>query len=124
MLTKLPVPYDFCVGVPISRLLVGTFNQEKALVGAFSVIGKTDCETDGALHSTSVHMSTVHWRCKVTVCLVSLCPGWSQFANSTNYISNKFGSAQPRYLITNTTTGEIRRALLFLWDFIPLHHGY
>ena len=34
--------------------LVGTFNQEKkALVGAFSVILKTDCGTDGSLHSTS-----------------------------------------------------------------------
>ena len=33
-------------------MLVGTFNQEKALLGAFSVIMKTDCETDGALHST------------------------------------------------------------------------
>ena len=55
MLTKPPVPYDFCVGVPISCLLtvgstpvqhsvlnvkaaVAAFNQEKALVGAFSVI--------------------------------------------------------------------------------------
>ena len=57
MLTNPPVPYDFCIGVPISRLLtvgvgsspvqhsvlnvkaqVGAFNQEKALVGAFSVI--------------------------------------------------------------------------------------
>ena len=28
------------------KALVGTFNQEKALVGAFSVIVKTDCETD------------------------------------------------------------------------------
>ena len=33
--------------------LVGAFNQEKALVGAFSTIVKTDCETDGALHSTN-----------------------------------------------------------------------
>ena len=60
MLTKPPVPYDFCTGVPISCLLtmgsmpvqhsvfinsvfnvkalVGAFNQEKAIVGAFSVI--------------------------------------------------------------------------------------
>ena len=70
MLTKPPVPYDFCVGVPISRLLtvgstlikhsvlnvkalVGTFNQEKALVGAFSVIVKIGCGTDGALLSTT-----------------------------------------------------------------------
>ena len=29
------------------------FNQEKALVAVFSVIMKTDCETLGALHSTS-----------------------------------------------------------------------
>ena len=65
MLTNLPVPYDFCIGVPISRLLtvgstpvqhsvlnvkavIATFNQEKALVGAFSVIVKTDFETDGS----------------------------------------------------------------------------
>ena len=34
-------------------MLVGTFNQEKALEGAFSVIVKIDCGTDGALHSTS-----------------------------------------------------------------------
>ena len=60
MLTNLPpVPYDFCVGVQISCLyllwarlayclnsvlnvkaLIGAFNQEKALVGAFSVIVK------------------------------------------------------------------------------------
>ena len=36
------VPYDLCVGVPISvlnvKVLVAAFNQEKALVGAFSVI--------------------------------------------------------------------------------------
>ena len=35
------------------KALEGAFNQEKALVGAFSAIVKTDCETDGALHSTS-----------------------------------------------------------------------
>ena len=39
------------------KALVGTFNQEKALVGllvgAFSVIVKTGCETDGSLHSTT-----------------------------------------------------------------------
>ena len=30
------------------KALVGAFNQEKALVGACSVIVKTDCETDGS----------------------------------------------------------------------------
>ena len=39
------------------KVLVRTFNQEKALVGAFSVIVKTDCETDGALHSTRYKQS-------------------------------------------------------------------
>ena len=70
MLTNPPVPYDFCIGVPISRLLtmgsmpikhsvlnvkalVGAFNQEKALVGAFSVIVKTGYGTDGSFYSTS-----------------------------------------------------------------------
>ena len=33
------------------KVLVGTFNKEKALEGAFSVIG---CGTDGALHSTTI----------------------------------------------------------------------
>ena len=36
------------------KALVGAFNQKKALVGAFSVIVKTGCGTDGALHSTIV----------------------------------------------------------------------
>ena len=61
MITILPVPYDFCDGDPISHLLnvgvniclvqclnsvvnvkalVAVINQEKALVGAFSVIVK------------------------------------------------------------------------------------
>ena len=35
------------------RALVGTFNQEKALVGVFSVIVKTGCETDRLLYSTN-----------------------------------------------------------------------
>ena len=36
------------------KALVGAFNQEKALVGAFSLIVNTGCGTDGALHSTSL----------------------------------------------------------------------
>ena len=35
------------------KALVGAFNQEKALVGAFSVIVKTDYETDESFYSTS-----------------------------------------------------------------------
>ena len=40
MLTNPPILHDFCICVPISCLLnmVGAFNQEKALVGAFPVI--------------------------------------------------------------------------------------
>ena len=42
------------------KVLVGAFNQEKALLGAFSVIVKTGCGTDGALHSTIQHSSYFH----------------------------------------------------------------
>ena len=35
------------------KALVGAFNQEKALVGAFSVIVKTGCGTDGSFYSTA-----------------------------------------------------------------------
>ena len=67
MLTNPPVPYDFCVCVPNVKCvlnvkaLVGAFNQEKDLVGAFSVIVKTDCGTDGALPSTSKY----HFMCLI-----------------------------------------------------------
>ena len=59
MLTNLPVPYDarlaWCLNSVLNvKALVGAFNHEKALVGAFSVIVKTDCETDGSFYSTSL----------------------------------------------------------------------
>ena len=34
------------------KVLVGAFNPEKALVEAFSMIVKTGCGTNGAIHST------------------------------------------------------------------------
>ena len=43
------------------KTLVGTFNQEKVLVGAFSVIVKTDWETDGSFHSTSEDRTITRW---------------------------------------------------------------
>ena len=44
------------------KALAGTFNQEKALIGAFSVIVKTDCETDGSVHSTTADTYSPEWR--------------------------------------------------------------
>ena len=38
------------------KAVVAAFNQEKALVGAFSVIVKTGCGTDGSFYSTSSNM--------------------------------------------------------------------
>ena len=35
------------------KALVGAFNQEKALVGAISVIVKTGCGTDGSICGTN-----------------------------------------------------------------------
>ena len=49
------------------KALVGAFNQEKALVGAFSVIVKTGCGSDGSFYSTNQHgenirgVDTGHW---------------------------------------------------------------
>ena len=51
------------------KALVGAFNQEKALVGASSVIVKTDSETDGssaALHFRSTFETTL-FCCNVKV---------------------------------------------------------
>ena len=60
MITNPPVPYDFCVGDPISHLLtvVAAFNQEKAPVGAFSVIVKTGFGTDGPICGTKHNTGT------------------------------------------------------------------
>ena len=46
------------------KAVVAAFNQEKALVGAFSVIVKTDCGIDGALYTALVQMPG---RCQVAV---------------------------------------------------------
>ena len=40
------------------KALVGAFNQKKALVGAFSLIVKTYCETDGSFYSTKISTLT------------------------------------------------------------------
>ena len=53
------------------KALVGAFNQEKALVGAFSVIVKTGCGTDGALHSTSPDTAAVLSPVKLASCNVN-----------------------------------------------------
>ena len=37
----------------MKAVVIGAFNQEKALLGAFSVIVKTDCETEGSFNITT-----------------------------------------------------------------------
>ena len=55
------------------KALVGAFNQEKALVGAFSVIVKTDCETDGGVPSPLfIHADTAATRHKGSASRVNL----------------------------------------------------
>ena len=51
-------------GLIAVKMLVGAFNQEKALVGAFSMIVKTGCGTDGALHSTSIYSMDIWARAR------------------------------------------------------------
>ena len=45
------------------KALVGTFNQEKALVGAFSVIVNIDCETDGSYAVLAQAQARITDRC-------------------------------------------------------------
>ena len=45
------------------KALVGAFNQEKALVGAFSVIVKSGCGTDGSICGTSFLVSAAQVGC-------------------------------------------------------------
>ena len=108
MLTNPPILYDFCVGAPISHLLtmgstpvyhsvlnvkalVGTFNQEKALVGAFSVIVQPVVEpmeqhTALLLHSHQMHLPPTR---TLTVIMINLGGVnfffhlWSLFHNET-----------------------------------------
>ena len=53
------------------KALLGSFNQEMAIVGALSVIVKTDCGTDGSFYSTSQYGVTLEPgdRCQFTVVL-------------------------------------------------------
>ena len=54
------------------KALVGAFNQEKALVGAFSVIVKTGCGTDGSFYSTTDDTGRM-WRCVATLTSSTFC---------------------------------------------------
>ena len=52
------LPVYLCLNSVLNeKALVGAFNQEKALVGAISMIVKTDCEIDGSFYSTNLS----HW---------------------------------------------------------------
>ena len=62
------------------KALVGAFNQEKALVGAFSVIVKTGCGTDGALHSTEDYNPNDQPRLCLYLIHISLCASLSSRA--------------------------------------------
>ena len=45
------------------NVLIGTFNQEKALVGAFSVIVNIDCKTDGLYAALAQAQARITDRC-------------------------------------------------------------
>ena len=69
------------------KAIVGAFNQEKALVGAFSVIVKIGCGTDGALHSTSLYNSSG-----------ALCCGDQVGVSAGDRVVQQLGRAVPRPL--------------------------
>ena len=69
------------------KALVGAFNQEKALVGAFSVIVKTGCETDGSFHITSVDALM-----QCLLCCVQVSRRYKQFDWLYDRLNGKFGT--------------------------------
>ena len=59
------VNLSYCLNsVLYVKVLIGVFNhdQEKALVGAFSVIVKTNCETDGSFAALVMIATYPMWR--------------------------------------------------------------
>ena len=56
------------------KALVGAFNQEKALVEAFSVIVKTGCGTDGSICGTSCNICPFHIHSAVDNLILRLHP--------------------------------------------------
>ena len=54
-----PVPYDLCQCLR-PKLVVGAFNQEKALVGAFSVIMKSSRTFVSSSSQTRLRRDTRH----------------------------------------------------------------
>ena len=69
------------------KALAAAFNQEKALVGAFSVIVKTDCETDVNLEQSQRCDGELHnfggWRISQTIISISQ---FKRFAKSSQSI--------------------------------------
>ena len=58
------------------KVLVGDFNQEKALVGAFSMIVKTGCATDGSICGTNSDSYSEDTDTRLAAALLaSLCHG-------------------------------------------------
>ena len=74
------------------KALVGAFNQEKALVGAFSAIVKTDFETDGSSaalvlgHVRTAHAPDLNWVCSQSL---SHHLPWAMSHVTLDFISDK-----------------------------------
>ena len=82
------------------KALVGAFNQEKALLGAFSVIVKTGCGTEGALHRTRF-ISRFIPRQRVQ------CPQTRRVQEASQFISNVISPADRRHNYTAPSHGQL-----------------
>ena len=65
------------------KAVVGAFNKEKALVGAFSVIVKTDCETDGSFYTLQHYLKPVSVA-GLTAAVMRLTLSWHQSPGLAN----------------------------------------
>ena len=89
------------------KAVVAAFNQEKALVGAFSVIVKSDCGTDGSFYSTSTYWLLLE------LSLFELLSNWA------DALAEWFDKGQRIYVLfprplDKYLTGKVQNVLLYM----------
>ena len=78
------------------KALVGALNKEKALVGAFSVIVKTGCGTDGSVYSTSKNsFAALTFDQRQQCALQSACAVQQLLARSAHSATRQFRANSP-----------------------------
>ena len=88
------------------KAVVAAFNQEKALVGAFSVIVKTGCGTNGSFYSTNLDGNIL------VINVNKLLPNCLTFVA----VNHNFSVAVPGALVVRLVRGQDRGKEVYIAD--------